>query len=52
MNVDLPPETWGLILAMAAEKQVPRYAALPALAQFEQALQAAQRAEAEQSEPT
>lgn len=43
MIVDLPEETRGIVLAMAAEKQVPRYMALPALAQFEQALIGAQK---------
>ena len=51
MTIDLPTETWGLILAMAAEKTVPRYIALPALIAFEQALQAAQQPTADDKEP-
>jgi len=42
MTIDLPPEAWRVLHALLMEDQVPRRAALAAVAAFERALQAAQ----------
>ena len=51
MQVDLPLEVWGVLHSLAVERPVPRYVAMPAIQQFEAALQAAQQPPVETETP-